>query len=638
MHNRVSKYINIIVITFILFSLVFSSVTSSAENRSFEITEYTIDVTIKPDGSADIKETLVYDFDGEFNGVLRDVDFMATGGLENPGVYVEKKGVLHELKLNSTDNLDAGGENGTYNLVRENDIAHFKIFEKSRDEKKKFVISYTFRDVVTKYNDIAEFNRKIVDSGWEVRLNNVTINFEIPEGALREEIMVFGHGSLLGESKIIDERHVQFTVPYVNPGETVETLVLFPPRLVPQALKIQNRDMLPFILENEAQLAEESNRIRNEARRRIERENTRKLVGNGISTVFIIAWFIILFLLYRKYDREPKPTFEGKYYRELPGEYTPAEMSCLLSMGNVSTRDITATLMDLVRKKQLLLKNEKSIKKGLFRSREVNEYIVSINPNAPAQKLKSHEAFLIDWFIGTIGDGTSVRLDEIAQYAKTASKARRFKKDYDRWCELAKEEAEKNGFFDHTCRKGSKIGMLISIAYLALGILILSAFNAIGGFFMMVQFVFLIIFSARINRRTQYGSEQKAMWDAFRNFLRDFSSMDKAEMPSIVIWEYYLVYAVSLGVAKQVIKQLPLVLREEELQDPRLTYMYSFGVHNSFNSLSNALDRTIDSVDSAINNAMAVANSTLSSKTGGGGGFSTGSSGGAGGRGGGGAF
>lgn len=626
-----------------------------AGNNYYNISSYIINVEIKPDGSADFEERLTYSYSGNFNGALRDVDFDLTGGLDNAKVFVEKDGSPVEWKLNSTSSLDDNGGPGTYNLVKENNIAHFKIFEPSGNEEKTFIIKYTFKDAITKYNDIAEFNRKIIDANWPVALNNIEINFTLPEGAQRDEIKVFGHGPLTGNSKIIDARHVQFTIEYLPSGNMVETLVLFPTRLVPQSTMLVPKDKLPEIMANEKQLADEANKQREAAKQQVaEYENRQqelekqrqaevariavmKPYGNAIGLLFFLLWFVIIIYIYIKYDKELKHNFEGKYYRELPGKYTPAEMSSLLSMGSVGTRDITATLMDLVRKEQLQLISNKYIKKGIFKDKEVTDYAVSLKENAPAVSLKSHEAFLIDWFIRKIGNGSSLLLDEISDYAKTKSGARRFKQDYDNWCGLAKEEAEKNDFFDETCKAGKVAGILISLAYLGLGIFILSVFSAEMGAALIIQFLILLIFSARLSRRTAYGNEQNAMWLAFKNFLKDFSHMDKAEMPSIVIWEHYLVYAISLGVAKEVISQLPLVFNDTDLQDTRLTYMYGYNFAN-FAMFTNAFDRTVDSVDGAISNAMAVANSTLSSSSGGGGGFSGGSSGGGGGGGGGGAF
>ncbi len=650
-----SKILVLLLLTAILLPVITGVQAAFADDRYYDIYRYMIDVDIQPDGSAEIEEWITYNYTGQFNGVLRDVDFSSTGGLENPQVYVEKNGSLVEWKLNSTDNLDEESGPGTYNLVKEDQIAHFKIYEPSSNENKTFVIKYTFRDAVTKYNDIAEFNRKMIDPTWTVALNNVEINFTLPEGAQREEIKVFGHGPLTGESKILDERHVQFISYYQAPREMLETLVLFPTSLVPQSARLVAEDALPRIMANEKQSAEEANRQREEARqqvaeyeqrqreealrRQMEAERIAALqpIGNIIGLLFFLSWFFVIIYIYIKYDRELKHNFEGKYYRELPGEYTPAEMSVLLTMGSVATRDITATLMDLVRKGQLVLNTNKYTKKGIFKDKEVTDYSVSLNSNAPAVSLKRHETYLMEWFIGRIGDGSSLMLDEISDYAKTTSGARRFKQDYDTWCRLAREEGNKNDFFDSTSKKGKIAGVLASIGYLGVGIILLAVFRAPFGIALIIQFLILLIFSARLNRRTAYGNEQNAMWQAFKNFLKDFSHMDKAEMPSIVIWEHYLVYAISLGVAREVINQLPLVFSDADLQDTRLTYMYGYSFHQ-FGMFTETFNRTVTSVDSAISNAMAVANSTMSSSSGGGGGFSGGSSGGGGGGGGGGAF
>ncbi len=56
----------------------------------------------------------------------------------------------------------------------------------------------------------------------------------------------------------------------------------------------------------------------------------------------------------------------------------------------------------------------------------------------------------------------------------------------------------------------------------------------------------------------------------FANFLQDFSAMDQHQIPSLVIWEQFLVYAIPLGVAKEVIKQLQIVFPNMEQDGYRL--------------------------------------------------------------------
>jgi hypothetical protein len=218
----------------------------------------------------------------------------------------------------------------------------------------------------------------------------------------------------------LDSRNVEFKVPSVSPGVFVETLVLFPTKLVPEAKNVVNENALERIMANEGKLAEEANIIREEARQQVQREEElrEKLrsVGTVLSILLIILWFPVIFHIYRKYDKELSHSFQGKYYRELPGEYTPAEMSVLMSFGTVSTRDIMATLMDLIRKKQLMLTSSKAYKKGLFGGKDIVTYVILLNEKAPTIELKRHEQYLIDWFIHKIGNGISVTLDEIKDY------------------------------------------------------------------------------------------------------------------------------------------------------------------------------------------------------------------------------
>ena len=613
----------------------------NAADREYHISNYSIDILIEKDGSAMIEERLTYDFDGQFNGILRDVDFSDTKGLIDAKVFVERKEELIEVILNSTNSLADNGFPGTYNYEEKDRIAHFKIFEASLDVIKTFRIRYKLINVVTKYNDIAQFNRKIIDKNWQTTLNNITIRIKIPEGATKDELKVFAHGPLSGESKIVDDQNFLFTVPFVSPGTFVETLVIFPNTLVPRSTNLVNKVALPDILENEGKLADEANKQRENAREQVAKHDkmvkNRAMVRNILVILLGLVWIFLITHIYFKYDKELKHNFQGKYYRELPGDYTPAEMSILLSFGKVHTRDIMATLMDLVRKRQLSIDPDKHIKKGLFGSKEISTYTIHIKEDEQKVDLKKHESYLIEWFIFEIGDGTQVNLEEIKSYAKDRRNAQTFLVDYRKWTKLAKEESDKNKFFDETSKKGILTGVLSGIIYFILGIFISIFLYAPVALILTILGFILLIFSARIKRRTSYGNEQKEMWNAFKEFLKDFSNINKAILPSIVIWEHYLVYAISLGVAKEVIKQLPLVFNDTDLENSHLTFMYgaTYGYFAGFNT---AFSDTINTVESAISSAVSIANSTNSSSSGGGGGFSGGSSGGGGGGGGGGAF
>ena len=610
-------------------------VSYAANGREYYISGYKILVNIEKDGSCDVEERLTYSFSGKFNGVTLNIDLSGTGGIEDPQVFINRNG--EDIKAKE----DTSGTAGTYEYNLSNNTATFKIYEPSQDEEKTFVYKYRLKDAVIKYNDIAEFNRAMIGTSWDVPIKNVYIEITIPDGASQDEIRVFAHGPLIGESEIISSNKVVFRISTVPSHTFIETRILFPTKLVPESKNVVAKDALQDILDSEKVLAEKSNIERENARNLIAKEEDEQkrlsTIGNILYYILLPLWFIIILSIYFKYDREFKRKFFGEYYRELPGDYTPAEMSVLMNMGKVQPRDIMATLMDLVRKKYLLIEKVEVDKKSLLGSKKVTDYKLSLNKEKSGNGLKSHESFLIDWFINEIGNGNEVFFNDIKEYSKGYRTGVSFKNDFDLWCEKAETEAKKNNFFDNSAQKGKIIGIVSSVIYIAAGIALPNILYTSDGLILLFLGIVLLLYSIRIKKRSAYGNEQYAMWNAFKRFLKDFSRLKEAEIPSIVIWEHYLVYAVSLGVAKEVIKQLPLVFKDNDLNNPNLTFLYgmSYGYLNAF---ERAFDDAIRTVESSVSSAKAIASSKNSSSSGRGGGFSVGSSGGGGHGGGGGAF
>ncbi len=630
----------------------FLSTTSLA--KVYTVAAMHMEVAVQKNGDLAIEEHITYDFQDSFNGIFRNIDLDRSEDIIGLSVSVDDGGTERLFQKNNASSLDATGEPGTYHAIMSNGILQLKIFEKSDYENKTFIIRYNLTNVVEVYNDTAALNRKLIDTGWDIPLSNITARITFPEGAAKEDLRIFVHGPLEGSSEIVDGRTLTLTSPYSSPGSFIEALVLFPKTLVPDAKRILNNDALPGFLENEKRLADEANANREAAKadvaaqkQRAEEQNLlvmqarakqlqREAVGKIVSGVSVFIWLFAMVLLYLKYDKERVPVFKGSYYRELPGEYTPAEVSFLM-YGSAKTRDILATLMDLVRKKQIFLSSQDELKQGFFGSKTVTTHAFVYRADAVPIPLKSHESFLLSWFLTEIGDGSAVTLDQVKEYTKNRSDALEFKKNYDKWVKMVSDEAEKNQFDDKSIK--NPVGIAALIGLLWFGVFLVLSIKLTGASTVLPTILGLVftIYAATIKRRTPYGNEQYTLWKAFRKFLKDFSNMEAATLPSVIIWEHYLVYAISLGVAEDVIKQLPLVLRDEDLNNRNLTYMY--GLHyGSLALFSNTFSETMRTVDAAISTATSVANSAASSSSGGGGGFSGGSSGGGGGGGGGGAF
>jgi uncharacterized membrane protein len=126
-----------------------------------------------------------------------------------------------------------------------------------------------------------------------------------------------------------------------------------------------------------------------------------------------------------------------------------------------------------------------------------------------------------------------------------------------------------------------------------------------------------------LSRRSPEAAREYQRWDAFKRFMTDFSAMREAGPELLPLWERYLVYAVSLGVAEKLIHNLALVAREHgyALSSPSW-YHSASGERVSAGSLT--------SMSSFVQNLQNLT-SALSSSTSRGGGFSSGGGGGGGG-------
>lgn len=625
----------VFILSFIFF---FASKNFINADRSYYVNEYNVQAKINEDGTTQFTEKINYHFDGEYNGIFLNVDYLDCGDFKNYSVCQLKDG---NENLFTQSNI---GANGNYQLTFENSIAKFKIYSHSYYENKCFVIRYTLTNAVKKFADTAQFNRKLLGQNFETPIKNFNsqISFEHPSNP--QDLKIFAHGPLTGESKINDDGTISLQINDLPAYNFIEANALFPTEYVKNFPQTSNEKMLDSIMEQEKNLATQANQIRERARQKVieeERQSAKQiqweikqaaLREKWLPIAAIIFLFPIVFsLIYAPIKNKMYYSgshFDGDYYRELPAQYSPAEMSCLFK--NIGSKDIMATLLDLVRRKVLSVEQEN--RQGLFK--EKLDYKITLLDSADLSDLKPHEKSLIDWLIKKIGDGKNVYLSAITKQSKRNPES--FTNSYKNWVSETNDFAkEANDFFEPN-KNYLCVALIFIFDFLAASILIFILgvdFSVVIPFVIVsVVIIFIFICDTRRNKKAQIEFEK---WRAFKKFLKDFSNINSSEIGSIVLWEHYLVYAVSLGVAKQVIKQLPLVFKENDLHSNDLVLVPFFcSSHDSFNhfeSLNSQFERSISS-------ARSIANSKNSSISGGGGGFSSGSSGGSGSRGGGGAF
>lgn len=494
-----------------------------------------------------------------------------------------------------------------------------------------FEYTYTILGAITKYSDISELNWRIFEySEAKIKVAHIEVNFPV-NGLSEDSILVWGHGLSQGTIEIASNRQVVMDMKNIKDGEFPEFRILVDNSLFPNIdsdnefiTSSMNKQVL---MDYEARLAEET--------------NSRIMIATVvlIATIAMVGLMgAITYYIYVKYDKEYEPEFKGDYFRELPSEDTPAEVSYLVFMKKINDETIPATLLDLIRKKFITIGNY-----GTDMTSSKADFELKIDADKKKTNLLSHEVHFLNWIFNKIGNGSVVTTKQIENFGKTdVNKARDFQNHAKIFVKLAKKEAEKKKYFEYGFEvKKSKAFMAILLPMILLGTSFITtmSYNIDNTISILICIVISIIYSIyilSIKKRSVLGNEVYTKWNAFKKFMLDFSRMDDYPIPGIIVWEHYIVYATVFKIADKVSEQLKVKLPQDEFDNKDSTFMgrsyYSRGFF--YGSMIHNLHTTFTIAKMNSTSTIVAANAAKIGSSGGGGGFGGGSSFGGGGGGG----
>ncbi|NPV91279.1 MAG: DUF2207 domain-containing protein [Firmicutes bacterium] len=623
--NMISRKLKTVLLCLCLGALLSALWPAAARaERSFTMDKVLVETEVLPDASMIVTEKLTVDFSGQWNGFYVKIPQGSTpvrdvAVRENDKPYTFNPGKDY-------------GPPGTFLTRTEGGSMVIDWSISARDETRTFDVSYRVVNAVKIHDDAAELYRKFIGGDNQEKIPEVKVTLKLPVGAEKykpgEDIRIWGHGPLQGEVNFAGADTISWGVTDLPVRTFLEGRVVMPTALFPKAPPEAHtgRAALAGILAEEEDWARDANRQRWLARA--------EMAGAAALIVITIG---IVFLLWRRYGRAHAVQFDGPYYRDLPAPYSPAELSVLWNHQRVKGHDLTATLLDLARRKFLQIDEENVEVRGLLGTKEVKAYrLTFLDPPNPATirrpedaRLREHELELLEYLHQTIAEGRDyLYLHDIEKFSKKYS--RYFYNFWQRWTAELNARGEQAGFFDHSgCMP--LVTLLLGLALFTLGAIVVNGVSTIMGVALIISGSIIGLAPRSFKRRSLSGQEDFARWQAFKRFLLHFSQMQRHEIPSLIIWEHYLVYAVTLGVAREVMSQLELVFPNMQDGDYRFGQgWYVYGAytgfdsfHNSFNGIGAAVERSINTAQKAV--------SRSSSGSGGGGGFSGGGGGGGGG-------
>lgn len=609
------------------------------EAANYDITNFAVRAYIQPNGDVIVNEILV--LDGTFNGYERDLSYKPIlddkyesstlyqgSGIDDLTIKAKYVNSFSDNLFGSVDypklalvNSASNGDIGKYVRSSLSNGVRLRMYYKSKNQKVAFYIKYTIRDLVVRHEDVAEIYFPFIGEKFEDDIDNVDIKVYLPSSDASSYHRVWAHGLLSGEVERISNNGLHAYAQNVKAGDRIDVRMSFNSSLVPKSLKTTGQSYFDKILEIEEKRAEDANNLRDELL-------TKYNFVKYSSTLFLIAVIGLTIFIYVKFGKSPKSGYYAKYNRVFIDDYNVEIVDYLMNK-RITPNAMSASIMNLIYKKNLNVQEIVNDKKS-------KDYEFTLEN---MDNINESERILIEFLFDRVGKGKLVNdkkvftTIDLKNYAKGTKTCDSFISSYSKWKNKVVNLGEQEKF-----REKHPLPMILAFVVMFIGIILFIYALSAGVDFILVYFIpiIVIIFMAYgilVDKKTIKGAEHYDKWKAFKNFLNDFGSFELKELPEIILWERYLVYATVFGLADKVQKAMNVRIKELELTSVEYypSYVYIDLGHSINNSISSALSSAYSS------RAANYANSHSSSSSGGGfgGGFSGGSgfSGGGGGRG-----
>lgn len=613
------------------------------------ITNFYIDATVLSNGDVKVKES--YMLSGSYNGFERIINYAGSSipfdgsskySFNDSDIYngdsiiINKVGTIDKNNYSNLLNESlvetftetsyaSKGDYGVYTKSNSSNGVSLLIYNPS-SKSRAFYTEYTITNMAIVHNDIAELGFNIFTELTEY-VENLEMTIHIPNN--QDLLRVWAHGPLWGESKIIDNQTVKITIQDLDPNTGLDTRIAFDKSVLKDSNKFSNVDALDTIIELETEKANLANQEREKIKAEVEKETRIGKISDVVKVLWLGGLVFIIYFVYKKHDKEYTSTFKTKYFRDFPSENHPTTVGYLIRK-NINNDDLSASILMLIYKKVLSFKP--TDKKNNY------ELIYNASTDLSESDKKLLEFLYLKSFEG-IKDQEIVTLSELKR--KANSRYESFLRKYTSWKTAVQLEAKGKKFFESKA-KVKTLSILYSVFGIFLGYIsstyevyleISTTANLLLGLTFIASIASIIYF-AIFTKRTKRANEEYQLWMGLKNFMKDFGTLDKKDLPDIVLWEKYLVYAVTLGVADKLAKTMEI--RATELQEFNSSdVLFDYYYFNHLTSFTRSINYAVQSSVSAAQSARSAAH-TASSSSSSGGGFGGGFSGGGGSFGGGG--
>jgi uncharacterized membrane protein len=608
--------------------LVVLAAPSRAQSRSQSYGAVAIDAELRPDGSLHVVEEREINYSGSWNGEVYQLP-LDDGQQVTLTSLTDDRGTTYREGACSPD---GDRQPGAYQLL--GDDEQFEVAwcwdPPPTDTTRTMTLDYTVTDAGTRHADASQLYWKWVGTGWDAPTARVTADVTLP---VQQDLQFWAHGPLTGTVEQVEPGVIRTAVDDLPPSTFVELRVLMPPDALPGAPS-DGEDVREAVLAEERCLALAADADRARARGEEPAEDCdpdagRKQLVTGALGGVVLGGGLGWWQLFRRHGREhplPPDIADREYEHQPPSDDPPAHVDYLVNWGNISEQALIATIMDLARRRHLILRRELVTRERFLRG-DVDEPVMIMERGSDPPR--SWERDVIDLlFEWTDSDGRTITDAELKSWVSAN------REDAYRWWQSWTSAVAADTAGQRWIEQKHWAGVSAVLGALLLGVGVGAAFlgaNLVLAIVAGVAGIAMAAASPLMRRRTSEGHILEHRWRRFGAYLADYSLIPERGPEYLALWGEWLVYAIPLGVAETVTRNLNAKLSEAQLEEVGGGWYPMLWYHGH---LYGGFDAGLSSITAAIPTSQIAA--SPASSTGAGGGFAGGGGGGGGGSGGGG--
>lgn len=433
----------LLVILSLIFMLI-APISVYGTSREYFIDKLDVEAVILDNGDVVVNEIMEYRFDGEFNGVYRNLALIGT----------------EEYVINSVSIIDEEGnsiraeegydeENNTYEIDEDFERTQIKLFCKSNNESKKIQFNYTIKEAALRYLDYSElywnfYNVENIDC-----LKEGSIKISLKDASFDEDILyydIYGNG----------EFETSHTRDYIKINfKNLTTLIGIDMRFQPEyLLNVEESefygnqniiDEYEYYYDEDYILDDFDN---------INQHYYEKEENNDISGIIIIGMIIIggittiaaFSINESKFEKEvseyrkDNAILKNEIVMEPPSDLPPALVNLLINEKVVSKEMMNVTLFYLANKGYY------SIEEKINDSNKEENDLIFIRRNYNNKTGYNHLDYILTWFSDYEVNG-SFSIKQIKRLVSSESEANKFVNNLNKWIAEVKQDANSIKFY-----------------------------------------------------------------------------------------------------------------------------------------------------------------------------------------------